>query len=325
MVYALVRAENDDEAAGAAAGARAPERRGRRHRAARASACPTRRAERLRGEVTTVVHCAASVSFDLPLEESRRVNVEGTRRMVELRARAARRLERFTYVSTAYVAGEPRRPLPRGPARRRASASATPTSGRSSRPSWLLRERGAPTCPLQILRPSIVVGDSTHRPHLVLQRALRAAQGVRARRDPGDPGAARLARRHRAGRLRGRPRRTSSPRTGRTGPSTSSPGVTRRPSGRLLELSVERARAPEAGRPAAAPLPALAPSAGCAAAQPARSGSMEVYFPYFSMRVRFDDRRLGPGPPVEGYFHRLVALRASGRAGVGGVALPFAA
>ncbi len=33
---------------------------------------------------------------------------------------------------------------------------------------------------------------------------------------------------------------------------------------------------------------------------------MEVYFPYFAMRVRFDDRRLGPGPPVESYFHRLV-------------------
>jgi hypothetical protein len=33
---------------------------------------------------------------------------------------------------------------------------------------------------------------------------------------------------------------------------------------------------------------------------------MEVYFPYFSMRVRFDDHRLGPGPRVEAYFHRLV-------------------
>ena len=32
----------------------------------------------------------------------------------------------------------------------------------------------------------------------------------------------------------------------------------------------------------------------------------EVYFPYFAMRVRFDDRRLGPGPRVESYFHRLV-------------------
>ena len=34
--------------------------------------------------------------------------------------------------------------------------------------------------------------------------------------------------------------------------------------------------------------------------------SMEVYFPYFSMRVRFDDRGLGPGPPVEDYFGRLI-------------------
>ena len=34
--------------------------------------------------------------------------------------------------------------------------------------------------------------------------------------------------------------------------------------------------------------------------------SMEAYFPYFSMRVRFDDRRLGPGPPVEDYFGRLI-------------------
>ena len=33
---------------------------------------------------------------------------------------------------------------------------------------------------------------------------------------------------------------------------------------------------------------------------------MEVYFPYFAMRVRFDDRRLGPGPRVESYFHRFV-------------------
>ena len=44
---------------------------------------------------------------------------------------------------------------------------------------------------------------------------------------------------------------------------------------------------------------------------------LEVYFPYFSMRVRFDDRGLGPGPPVEGYFHRLVEFAQ--RAGWGRV------
>jgi hypothetical protein len=42
---------------------------------------------------------------------------------------------------------------------------------------------------------------------------------------------------------------------------------------------------------------------------------MEVYFPYFSMKVRFDDRRLGPGPRVERYFHRLVRYAERARWG----------
>ena len=60
----------------------------------------------VRREVSTVIHCAASVSFELPLDESRRVNVDGTRHMAEF-ARTCDGLQRFTYVSTAYVAGEP--------------------------------------------------------------------------------------------------------------------------------------------------------------------------------------------------------------------------
>ena len=83
--------------------------------------------------------------------------------------------------------------------------------------------------------------------------------------------------------------------------------------GRLLELSSRGARPRRAHGAAAAALPPL----GAPVAAPRNRGlrRMEVYFPYFSMRVRFDDRRLGPGPPVEGYFHRLVALRAGGALG----------
>jgi thioester reductase-like protein len=104
-VFALVRADNDDDAAG-----RLPA-----HERLTAVAgdieqpnlgLDDRARERLRREVTTVLHCAASVSFDMPLDESRSVNVEGTRRMLEF-ARSCTRLERFSYVSTAYVAGEP--------------------------------------------------------------------------------------------------------------------------------------------------------------------------------------------------------------------------
>jgi long-chain acyl-CoA synthetase len=58
-------------------------------------------------EIGAVLHCAASISFDLPLEEARRINVEGTREVIGLarEAKALGRLERFLHVSTAYVAG----------------------------------------------------------------------------------------------------------------------------------------------------------------------------------------------------------------------------
>jgi long-chain acyl-CoA synthetase len=51
-----------------------------------------------------VVHCAASISFTLPLAQARAVNVAGTRRVLELAAELPR-LERVVHVSTAYVSG----------------------------------------------------------------------------------------------------------------------------------------------------------------------------------------------------------------------------
>src|SRR5512133_955857 len=62
------------------------------------------RHDELAARVGTVIHSAASVAFDLPLEEARTINVEGTRRVLRFAA-AVPELERVTYVSTAYVAG----------------------------------------------------------------------------------------------------------------------------------------------------------------------------------------------------------------------------
>ena len=59
---------------------------------------------RLCREVDVVVHSAASVSFTLGLEESRAINVGGTRNVIDF-ALDCDDIERFTYVSTAYVAG----------------------------------------------------------------------------------------------------------------------------------------------------------------------------------------------------------------------------
>ena len=66
-----------------------------------------KRRDQLAENVGEVVHAAASVSFELPLDPSREINSEGTRRMIALAELCAQRggLRRFSYVSTAYVSG----------------------------------------------------------------------------------------------------------------------------------------------------------------------------------------------------------------------------
>jgi long-chain acyl-CoA synthetase len=63
--------------------------------------------ESLRGQRVRVIHGAASVSFDMPLDEARRINVGGTQRMLELSLELAKvaHFERFAFISTAFVAG----------------------------------------------------------------------------------------------------------------------------------------------------------------------------------------------------------------------------
>ena len=57
----------------------------------------------LAGRTVGVIHGAASVSFSLPIDEARAINVEGTRRVLDLARQAGAHLD---YVGTAYVAGE---------------------------------------------------------------------------------------------------------------------------------------------------------------------------------------------------------------------------
>lgn len=55
--------------------------------------------------ITHILHAAASTRLNLPLEEARQINLDGTRHMVAL-AQDCTRLQRFGYVSTAYVSGQ---------------------------------------------------------------------------------------------------------------------------------------------------------------------------------------------------------------------------
>jgi long-chain acyl-CoA synthetase len=55
------------------------------------------------GPVDVVCHCAASITFDLPLDQARSINVEGTRQMLRIARECG--ASRFVHVSTAYVSG----------------------------------------------------------------------------------------------------------------------------------------------------------------------------------------------------------------------------
>ena len=121
---------------------------------------PRRRAQ-LAAQVSDVVHSAASVSFTLPLAESRQINVEGTRRVLEL-AESCRDhggLNRFSYISTAYVGGthsgefrEDQLDVGQG--------FRNPYERSKFEAETLVRTY-FDRLPIQIFRPSIVVGDST--------------------------------------------------------------------------------------------------------------------------------------------------------------------
>jgi alcohol-forming fatty acyl-CoA reductase len=61
---------------------------------------------RLHGETTHIIHCAASVKFDLPIAEAARINVTGALEVLEF-AKQCTRLKRLVDVSTAYVTPHP--------------------------------------------------------------------------------------------------------------------------------------------------------------------------------------------------------------------------
>ncbi len=113
--------------------------------------------QHLSAETTRVIHSAATVRFDHSLSEARRINVEGTRRVLDFAA-SARSLRSLAYVGTAYVAGE----------RANLVLEDELAIGQGYRNTYeqtkaeaeaLVRSRLS-SLPGVILRPSIIVGDS---------------------------------------------------------------------------------------------------------------------------------------------------------------------
>lgn len=120
--------------------------------------------DRITESVSEIFHCAASVEFDLDLEDAHRINVEGVEKLLALARRALARetgpaFRRFHHVSTAYVSG-------RG--RGRVTANHLPDDHKrnfrntyertKARAERMLREQTE--VPVTIYRPSIIAGDT---------------------------------------------------------------------------------------------------------------------------------------------------------------------
>ena len=113
--------------------------------------------QRLCAETTRVIHSAATVRFDHSLEEARRINVEGTRRVLDFAAGMSQ-LRSLAYVGTAYVAGE-RSDLVRENELNVGQGYRNTYEQTKAEAEALVRSRLS-SLPGVILRPSIIVGDS---------------------------------------------------------------------------------------------------------------------------------------------------------------------
>jgi thioester reductase-like protein len=272
----------------------------------------------LAGQIGEIVHSAASVSFELELQAARAINLDGTRRVFEFAERCHARgaLRRVSYISTAFVAGEhdgcfSEDELDVGQ-RFRNSYEQSKFEAES------MIARSYKRLPVTVFRPSIIVGERASGwtcSFNVLYWPLRAfARGtyfaLPARGEapvdvvPIDYVADAIFA------LSQRPEADGATFHLTAGAHASSVGEVielattffKRPVPRLIEPALyQRVH------------PLLVRSAGSERSRRALIRS-EVFFPYFAMRVGFDNRRArvalrssGIAPtPLENYFERLM-------------------
>lgn len=113
--------------------------------------------EQIVASVDRIVHCAASISFELPLEQAREINVGGVEAVIALAREIAARsgLRRLLHVSTAYVSG--RHAGRFGEEDLEVGQEFRNTYERSKHEAEALL-RAAADLPVVVARPSIVVG-----------------------------------------------------------------------------------------------------------------------------------------------------------------------
>ena len=112
------------------------------------------------GGLTHIIHAAADLRVDAPIDELRKTNLQGTENVLELAqaAHADHGLARFSHVSTAYVAGGRSGPVPEVALSNEFGFSC---AYELSKYEGELRVREArEQLPVSIFRPGMIVGDS---------------------------------------------------------------------------------------------------------------------------------------------------------------------
>jgi thioester reductase-like protein len=269
--------------------------------------------EQIARQTSEVIHCAASVSFDLPLSEARAINAAGVRRvgqLAELCGILGGGLQRFAHVSTAYVAGNHdgvfAEDAPYAGAGFRNTYEQTKYEGEQVLRSW------PASLPLQIIRPSIVVGNRRSgwtRAFNVLYWPLQMFSRGRLPLIPARSAApvdvvpvdyvadAILA-------LADAPPATYHLVAGEHATTV----------GSVIDLAARRFGVPEPELVAPETIDADVDTATLTDSQRRVLDRARVYFPYFGLRVRFDDRRtrtvLDPSgvraEPLHQYFDALM-------------------
>jgi thioester reductase-like protein len=273
----------------------------------------------LAGQVSEIVHGAASVSFELAPQAARTINLDGTRRVLEFAERCHARgvLRRMSYISTAYVAGEhagcfSEDDLEVGQRFRNAYEQ-------SKFEAECLIARSHAQLPITIFRPSIIVGEHDsgwtasfnvlYWPLRAFARGTYAALPARADAPvdvvPVDYVADAMFALSQSPEAEGATFHLTA------GRHVSSVGELvelasaffKRPPPRLIEPSLYQRFVH----------PLLVRAASDERSRRALTRS-EIFFPYFAMRVGFDDRRSRVAlrsagliaPPLASYFDRLI-------------------
>jgi thioester reductase-like protein len=118
------------------------------------------RLEQLLRETTYIIHGAATIRFDHPLEEARAINCGGTRRALDLARRSADRgiLRRFVYIGTSSVSGQRAGRITEDELEMGQSFFNTYEQSKCES-ERLVRDDFA-RIPAVVFRPSIIIGDS---------------------------------------------------------------------------------------------------------------------------------------------------------------------